>query len=119
MRCTMSNSTPPNFQSQLDLNLLGQFFAQEINQVPLSRARDYVRTALSKAFKRYEDHIGNHQFNARINIEEQAFEQLAAAYTKSVTQHEEQAAQGAVNVGGVYVQTVSENDYDDLTKGQS
>ncbi len=117
-----NNNTPPpipNFQTMLDLTLLGQFFAQEINQVAENRRREYVRTALSRAFKRYEDHIGNYNFNARINIEEQTFEQLALAYTKILEQHAEQTAAGAKNMDGVYVDVVRDDDFHDLTRGQS
>lgn len=116
----MNNSAPPaGFQMALDLNLLGQIFAHYINQYPAGRRAQYVRAALSDAFKMYEEKIGNHAFNARINIAEEDFEKIAAVYTKIVTAQElaaEQArADGLVNAGGVVAEIVGDDEYRDRT----
>ena len=108
---------PNGFQAQLDLNLLGNFFAQIINQYPEGQRSKHVREALSRAFKAYEDYLGNYQFNARINIAEDDFEKLAQAYTMSIEKHEQEAAAKALNLGhGLFADVVDDEDYRERMK---
>jgi hypothetical protein len=96
----------------VDLNKLGAIFADEINQYPEGRRRMHVRESLRRALQRYADFVGG---GAEMRVSQEAFEQLALAYSNIIESHEAAKAERGALVGdGVVAQVVHDDDYEDL-----
>jgi hypothetical protein len=107
--------TTQQFQIQFDQNLLTKFFTEAL--FARGNRRSEIRQALSDAFKRYQEYVGS---GAEIKVEAAAFDHLASEYTRLFDKYEEEREKKAVPVGGgVYVDVVRDDDYRDITKGES